>query len=184
MIAVGIGAVREYLEARRVVAQVLFGRRERARRVNQGAGGANRIVFQPGDDGGRLGQIGPVHQPGPRDIAAGISARSLANLSAVYTVYVWASAPASSGGASQSRTRDELADFEAAEDLLQWTVRAVHWAFDGHSQWGELSVVPEPVELANGVELKASLTVGFPLYDTPNTRVFPVGKTNKGTPPP
>lgn len=179
MIAVGIEGVRTYLAERRVVAEVAFGRRARARRLNQGIGGANRIVFQPGDDGGRLGKLAPTHQPGQREIAPDVTARSLVNWTTLYTVFVWAAAPASS-----ARVRDEADDFEAAEELLQWTVRAVHWAFDGHAQWGAVSLVHEPAELAHGVELRAELVVDFPLYDTPLTRVFPAGQASKGTPPP
>lgn len=173
MIAASVGPIREYFAAQGLGASVVFGRRAHPSRVNQGAGSANRVIIQPGDDGGRLGRIAPTHQPGPRDLGNNDVARSLANWEALYTVFVWAA----------SLSRGEEATFEAAEELFQWVVRAFAAVYPAEHAWGDIGLVVDPAVLVHGTELRVALTVRFPLYDVPLKRVFPSGQVNKGTPP-
>lgn len=173
MIAASVAPIREYFAERGLSTSVVFGRRAQAMRVNQGAGSANRVILQPGDDTGRLGRLAPAHQPGTRDLGDDVTARAIANWEALYTVFVWAAA----------ESRSEEATFEAAEELLQWTVRAFQRVFPAQHAWGDVMVLTDPAHLVHGTELRVALTFRFPLYDVPLTRVRPAGSVNKGTPP-
>lgn len=174
MIGVVVRGIEEYIRKHGVTASVVFGRREFARQTNQGPGSGNRIVIQPGDASGRLGKLAPTHQPGYRDLGGGFTARSLANWESLYLVRCW--------GVSTQR-RDEIEAFEQAERLLEHVIRAVHYACDGHHQWGEVSTPPSPTDLVHGVEIVAQLTIRFPMYSETAERVFPGVTVNKGSAP-
>lgn len=168
-----------YLARHGVPASVVFGRRERNRRLNQGPATGSRIVFVPGDPSGNLGKLGVANHPGQRSETVNLHgvdvtqrSRALRDWRVRMSVHVWV-----------HRGGSEADDFEAAEALLQWTVRAVHHSVTSWHEWGDVSV-SEPAEAHNGVELIAALTLNFALVDVPNTVVFPSANVNRGEPPP
>jgi len=63
-----VDGVRDYFSDHSVTANVSIGWNERTKQVNQGAGGANRVVFTPSDDSGRGGRLAGAHHVGSRDI--------------------------------------------------------------------------------------------------------------------
>lgn len=161
-----------------VTAQVEFGRRRRAMQINQGPGGANRVIFSPGDSSGKLGKIGAVHLPGPREAAA--RARSLADASAIVAVYVWACDPTKDPS-------DERAHWAAALDLQEWTIRAVHEVYGRNHTWGDWGMTPEPDVHVYGVELVSALTISFPFLSKAPAIDYPTSHVNKDlrtAPPP
>lgn len=164
-----VDRVQEYFTDHGVTAAVLLGRREVWRQDNQGPGGANRVVFSPGDKGGRFGQIAAAHQPGHRRTRG--NARSLVNREALFVVSVWA--------VDNSDVTNERLQFLAADDLLEQTVRAVHWAAGGHYAWSSCDVRPDPNEIAFGVEYVASLTFRYPLLDVEVPIGTPDNEINK-----
>ncbi len=62
---------------------VHFGWREAPKQVNQGAGGANRIVLQPGDPSGKVGDLSGGKMPGRNP-------PPVATLAEIGTLYLWA----------------------------------------------------------------------------------------------
>mgnify|MGYP003440126687 CR=1 FL=1 len=172
--------VRAYFEAHGVTAPVSFGTLEAARQGNFGPGAVGRVVFAvPEED---LGELQPVHQPGWREMPgtgdAASSARSLANWRVPYRAIVWAR------DVSHGAVRDEGAQLEAAEALLQWVVRALADVCDGHEQLGKVRrIKPVVRENAAGAGLEAEFTFGFPMLSVPYGTVIPTGKVNKGSAP-
>lgn len=144
--------VREYFEQHGVTASVLFGRKPRAQQMNQGVGQANRVIFQPGDDGGKFGKLAGTHQPGLRSDQG--NARSLVNFQCLLTVSVWA--------VDTTNLNDEGAHMCAAEDLFEHVVRAMADLRHGQHVWGAMTITPPPSERVFGVELRAELEYRFP----------------------
>lgn len=94
----------------------VFGWREAAKQINQGEGGANRIVIHPGlpgDKRGRFGSHESIRKPGrdPRSIATRIE---------IFTAYIWAK--------DASAMRDERAQWRAVRFLYDAFDRAVYLA--------------------------------------------------------
>ncbi len=158
-------ATADFFELNGVSAVVLGGRRERAKQLNQGPSGANRVVFEFGDDSGRVGRIVPTIKPGHRSVTSADGSRSIALFEMLYRVSIWA--------ADRDAPRDEHAQFSAAFDLLEQVVRAVQDAAEGNHTWGSVVVTPAPKELAFGCELRVELTHRFPIYDAPPAIAFP-----------
>ncbi|WP_437623385.1 hypothetical protein [Sorangium sp. So ce1151] len=94
-----------------VTAEVVFGRREPAKQVNQGAGRANRVVFAPGDDSGSLGGYEAPVKPGRNP-------RPLWDWTFVGRVYVWTFDPAA--------PNDEVAQWESLVELHDFVIEAIH----------------------------------------------------------
>jgi hypothetical protein len=94
-----------------ITAEVVFGRREVAKQINQGPGRANRVVFAPGDDGGSLGGYDAPVKPGRNP-------RSLWDWMFIGRVYVWAYDPAA--------PNDEAANWESLVDLHDLVLEAIH----------------------------------------------------------
>lgn len=163
-------AVAAWFVTNGVTAKVEFGRRRRAMQINQGPGGANRVIFSPGDPSGKLGKLGPVHLPGQREAAN--RARSIADAKALVTVYVWACDPTKDPS-------DERSHWSAALDLQEWTMRAVHEVYGRNHAWGEWEVTPEPDVHVYGVELVSALTISFPFLGKPPAIDFPTSAINK-----
>jgi hypothetical protein len=150
--------VREYFEANGVEANVVGGRREVARNINQGADRASRVVFGWGNEAGSLGRLSPTKWPGHRGEMSD-NARSLANVEFLYTVSVWARDKVS--------PEDDKAQFSATVALLEQVIRAVHEEAVGQYAWANLRLVRPTAERLFGCEVRAELTHLFPLYDAP-----------------
>lgn len=96
---------------------IVFGWREVAKQINQGDGGANRIVIHPGlpgDKRGRFGSHASIRKPG-RD------PRSLATRLEIFTAYIWAK-----DATDEPTLRDERAQWRAVRLLFDAFDRAVY----------------------------------------------------------
>lgn len=102
---------------------VVFGWREPVKKDNQGPGGANRVVVQPGDAGGKVGDLEGAKLPGrnPPPIATMIE---------VATIWMWAQDPNDSS---------ELGQWRAARRLHDVVVPIIIRTFRG--RWKQLSKV-------------------------------------------
>lgn len=164
-----VSDVRTYFAGAGVTANVVIGWKEAAKQDNQGPGRANRVVFVPSDPQGRGGNVtvpGP-QQPGMRSFGNPVdtAARALGDWERLLTVHVWA--------ADTTAPNDEEAQIEAVEDLFEWTLRAVHSSAKNNARWGAVDWLVSPVERQLGRELRAQLTFRHPLFDAPQTLIFP-----------
>lgn len=153
---------------------VVLGWRERTKQVNQGPGGANRVVFTPSDDSGRGGRIVGTQQPGPRTFGTApntITTRALFDWERQLVVSVWAF--------DRTKPTDEAAQIEAVETLFEWVVRAVQQTARANATWTDVTWTVEPVEHAFGRELRAGLIFRHPLFDAESDVAFPMGAITK-----
>jgi len=153
-------AVKQIFTDEGVSTTLVFGRREPARQVNQGPGGANRIVFSPGADG-KLGEYGPVVRPGRNP-------RSLGTLNDFVTVYCW--------GYDATQPQNDIAHYEAARLLHDVIFRALHIA--SHTtckcniKLSDPVWVQDKIEKNFGYELKFTLTIPSTIPDEAYTTVM------------
>lgn len=178
-----VATIKTFLAANGVTANVDVGWKKRTQQINQGPGGANRVVFTPSDDSGDGGTLTPPRFPGPRNVRDGTNV-VVANTRALLTwerkslVSVWA--------VDRTALTSETAQIEAVESLFEWVVRAVHsspGAF-GSVSWGDASwTVPE--ERSFGLEIRSSLSFSHPIFDQPRTLARPTGALTRAqyTPP-
>lgn len=104
-------AVRAQFVADDSDAVVVFGWKEVAKQINQGPGGANRIVFKPGDKSNKGGPVLAPDKPGRNP-------RPLYTLNELFDVYIWA--------VDARALDDELAQVEAARLLHDQVLRALY----------------------------------------------------------
>ncbi|MDB4996650.1 MAG: uncharacterized protein JWM74_4082 [Myxococcaceae bacterium] len=160
-----VKAVRAFFEDSQITAKVSLGWKERAKQDNQGAGGANRVVFTPSDDSGAGGRITAVRGVGDRldgDLAAGTaeSRRGLFNWERIFLVSVWAV-----DTSTLNDPENEEAQIEAVELLFEHVMQAVQ-AFAGQTaKWGDVRWTVTPLERTFGRELRASLQFKHPMFD-------------------
>jgi hypothetical protein len=172
-----VDSVRAYLDARFGPSErpvVALGWRERTKQINQGPGGANRVVFTPSDDNGRGGRIIGTQQPGARTFGTGqdkTTTRALFDWERTVIVSVWA--------LDRTKPTDEAAQIEAVETLFEWVVRAVQQSAYANAKWTDVNWTVEPVEHAFGRELRAGLIFRHPLFDSENDVAFPTGVITK-----
>lgn len=143
--------------------EVLTGYRERAKQLTQGGGGANRVIFLPGDPSGAAGKIAP-----PRDVGRQIltendvpiaEVRPVASWERQFTISVW--------GVDKDKPRDELAQSVATVALFEKTVQAIEQvahAGGPNLEWGSVSWTL-PREATFGSELLVSVQLAHPLMD-------------------
>lgn len=177
-----IKTVKEFFEANGVNTSVDVGWKKRPQGVNQGPGGANRVVFTPSaSDDGEAGELLPVRFPGDRNVRPApdekpiATIRSLLNWKRPALVSVWA--------VDLEKRDDEAAQIEATEALFEWVVRAVHSAPGafGEVEWGTAKWTV-PAERSFGLELRAGFTFSHPIFDKPRDIVYPTaGVVNRGT---
>lgn len=161
-----------YFASRGVTAGVSLGWRERTKQTNQGAGRANRVVFQPSDDSGDGGEIVSPSQPGDRVINDPSAARpfvgkvrALTDWKRLVIVSVWAW--------DESAPNDEGAQIAATESLFEWVQRGVQRAAFASARWGKMRWTVDPTERLFGRELLAQLTLQHPIYDEPSETAYP-----------
>lgn len=167
-----VESVREYFVDRNVTAHVSLGWKQPTQQINQGFGGANRVVFIPSDPSGKGGSLGGAAQPGDRRIGTDTSVRSLYNWERFVVVSVWA--------VDSSDPADEAKQIEAVESLFEWTVRGVHAFAANNARWGDVAWTTSPVEHVFGRELRAGLVFRHPIFDTPAVVVRPTLATPLG----
>lgn len=166
----GVVAMRKSVAAffadRKVSANVSLGWRDRTQQGNQGGpDGANRVVFELGEDAGKLAA---PHGPGDRyddDVTPTTSRIALANWEQALTVSVWAQDP--------SAPEDEEAQLEATENLFEWVIRAVHNFQPVQAVWGSVKRTVAPTERLFGLEIRAQLTLKHPMFDEAESIVYP-----------
>lgn len=162
-----IASVRTYFASNGITATVEAGWKRRAHQMNQGPGGANRVVFTPSaDENGGGGELSPPRFPGARGVANVATIRELANWNRRVLVSVWA--------VDLTATESEEAQIQAVESLLEWTMRAVKFAPGAFADavWGDTKWTP-PQERAFGLEIAVGLTFRHPIFDAPSDLVFP-----------
>ncbi len=167
--------VASFFAANGVTAAVSVGWRERDKVLNQGSGGANRVVFIPSSLTGDAGAIAPVRFPGDRNVRATAAdapiatIRSLGSWERTVSVSVWA--------ADRSDPTNESAQIEATETLLEWVMRAVHSAPGAFAdaQFGKVLMTPL-TQRSYGLELSVELSFKQPIFDVPRDLVYPTGK--------
>lgn len=182
-----VRGVAAYFGANMISAQVVAGWKARDRKDNAGPGGANRVVFMPGDfDAGAGGPkplpAGRISRNAPQNFPELTGdGRALAWWEYSATVSVWA--------VSIDRPQDEEAQIEAVEELLEQTVRAMHNAVDPATatpagfgnilEWGDAAWTLPPKEQAFGRELCFGFTLLVPLLDQPYGIAFPSPVVNR-----
>lgn len=181
-----VATVQGFLTDNGVTAKVEVGWKRRPRQDNQGALGANRVVFIPSDEKGDGGSLKPARFVGDRAIRDADSnhvadVRSLLNWERSVQVSIWAS-----DRTTPNDPNNEAAQVEAVETLFEWVVRAVHCAPGAFASvtWGDPKWT-EPVERSFGLELLVPLTFSHPIFDQPRELVFPSGAVSRAayTPP-
>lgn len=161
-----------------VTAAVLLGEREVARKINQGPGQANRVVFVPVG-----GKYGPPRNPGRNP-------RPLRTWLATAEVHVWAW--------DSTATDDEEKQYEAVWQLHDALIRAIYLKAHGTFEIANPRWTRTPIELKFGKEVVFDLEVQVPILDTPwptvaggtitpageGSMVFPQGVDSSGNPIP
>ena len=144
-----------------------FGWREPTKAINAGPGGANRVVFVPGDPSGAAGKIGPARNPGR-------SPRPIATKMELFTVYIWAY--------DVSAPENELKQYEANMFLYSQVSRAIYKAARGTFAEVSDSWIIGKTERRYGAERVLVYTLELEIPDTPwPTAPVPVtiGTTNR-----
>jgi len=134
---------------------VTFGRRERTKQINQGTGRANRVVFQPGDDGsGKMGTYAPPRNPGRLP-------RPLFTLREIAYVYCWAYDP--------TDPNNEQLQYEAAKLLHDQVLRAIYKSRVGHGtiQVKDPTLQAQKTERLFGYEIRFTLELESMVPDSP-----------------
>lgn len=121
-----------------------FGWREAPKQVNQGTGGANRIVLMPGDPNGKVGDIDDHKNPGR-------TPGQVATMSELGTLYLWAyDASAATDARVQWRAVRRL------HDVVIATLQATH-----SGRWKQVSkrFLRPDLERPFGAEIELVFTV-------------------------
>lgn len=142
--------VKEFFEEEDLGTSFVFGWGKAWEQLNEGRGGGNRIVWEPGDATGGLGNI-----VAPRRI--GGNPRQLANVQETFTVTIW--------GYDRTNKHDHRAQYIATRMLYDAWYRAMH-----HVGHGTFTIVSqtwvEPARLSNyGAAIQVVCTVRAPIID-------------------
>lgn len=141
---------------------VAYGEKARARQDNQGAGRANRVVFQLGREDGTIGQIEGAHQRGMRENSG--NARSIGNGRAIFTVWVWAR--------NSDSTNNELLQDDAAFSLQEKTMQALKAIVPGMHRWGKWDRTTR-TERSFGTEFRTEVEIQIPFLSEPVSLAHP-----------
>jgi hypothetical protein len=171
-----------FFVAQDISASVRVGWTARSRQDNQGPGGASRVVLIPGDfdattGAPRVQRAGRLDRDGPQNhVNLDPQLRALAWWHESVTCSVW--------GVDVERPKDEEAQIEATELLLEQTIQGLHNAVDpltntpagfaNLEDWGEPFWTLPPGEMAYGRELVFGFVLVVPLFDLPIDKGYPV----------
>lgn len=160
-------AVRDAGEALDPSLSVVFGAREPHKHVNQGEARAARVVFVPGDDGGKLGTY-----RSPR--RSGGNPRAVFDELALCRVFVWA--------ADRTDPRDELAQYRALRELREWVITTMRATAHGTFKLVGSRRVGEPSDVMFGAELVLDLEIEIPICESarPMAAGASLGSTTTG----
>ena len=155
--------VRAYFETKGRGSSVVFGRKERWIQINQGTGGANRVVFIPGRLKGEDGALIGVDGPGEIVKAGVVTPRALFLQSKIVTISIWAANETNDPSASV----DEVSQQQEIEQMFEWVIRGVRRSPAGaaNAEWGALAYNSAPNEIRFGTEYLAELEVGTQYFD-------------------
>jgi len=153
----------------------VFGWREAPKQTNQGSGEANRVVLQPGDPNGKVGELTGAKLPGRNP-------PPIATLIEIATLFMW--------GYDGTDPTSDLLQYRAARRLHDIVIPIVIRTFRGH--WKQVSstwMKPE-TEQRFGAELQVVIAVEAMIPDdvVPEaaggtvTNVQPTIAANGGTP--
>ena len=140
-------------------ANVVFGARELAKRINYGPGQANRVVFVPGDEKGAIGEYGPAVKSRPRSFEGINTPRTLFTLGEIFRVFCWAF--------DGTNPESERAQYVAARFLHDQVVRALYKTSYGNFVLTKPTIVPQGVERKFGCEIVITLLVTAKIPDDP-----------------
>lgn len=169
-----VASVKTYFASHGVNAGVHLGWQARYRVINQGPGQANRVVFTPGDDNGAGGKILAPRRVGQQHVGPDDSIRALYDWDRLVMLSMWASDPTANG---DEEVR-EAATYEALEDLVEWTCRAVYASAHADVVMGEVRLTVPP-ERAYGLEARIGMSFRHPLFDVASDLVSPQGAVSK-----
>lgn len=136
--------VQAYFAARPEI--IRFGRAEVTQQANQAATRAQRVVFVPGDDTGKLGVLAHVREPSAR------APRAIHRWDELATVHVW-------GRNATAPRNDEQAHYRACWDLFELVCRALRSSAAARYTLSEPRRVLGPVEASFGYALTFGLQV-------------------------
>lgn len=161
-------------------ANVVFGKRESTKQINQGTGRANRVVFSPGDPAGKAGSYtgAKVTRKGP-SFAGRKASKSLGTFLEKATVYCW-----SVDATTAAALNDESKQYDAARLLHDQVIRAIYRSPNvGHGtfkisgpQW-----VQDKVERRFGAEIMFQLEFEAMIPDEPGLGPLPTAIVNPTT---
>jgi hypothetical protein len=151
--SVFVDRMRAYLEAHQVDAEFLAGWLQRPKQGTRAGG--NRIVVAPSDEGGRGGRILPPKGPGVR-VTETQAWRPLACWEIDLACYVWAT--------DKTSEEDQVS---ATFRLMQWAMRAITNASDGHHTFGDTTWTRPETLTQLGRELKLTFTLRTHVIDVP-----------------
>jgi hypothetical protein len=176
-----VRGVEAFFKAQGVTASVDVGWTRRSRQDNQGPGGANRVVFIPGEFDAspsppKVLRYGELDLEGEQNqVTLAPRLRTIAWLHGAYTCSVWA--------ADASAPTDERKQIWRTKQLLRWTLQAMQNAVDplteqpvggANLQWGgTLAWTLPPGEQAFGRELCFEFRLLEPQHDVPIATAYP-----------
>lgn len=175
--------VRSYFDQKSSGVNVVFGRRERWKQINEGTQGANRVCVIPGrvpsgDDGALEGPVGPGELIEIEDDEAVGIPRALSNQVRIVTFSMWAADTDNDPGAREERAQQEI-----IEQFFEWVQRAVKRSIAGRANavWGPCRYNAEPREIRYGVEYLAELALEAQWFDdTPEAATAQGVAVNRG----
>lgn len=180
LLALALG-VERYFAANAILATVGVGLQERSFALNQGPGGASRVVLIDGDfDGSEAPRVldGGALNRATRSL--NLNPRELAQWERLITVSIWGV-----DYSSEAALRDTRKQIAAASKLLERTIQALHcgaYADANGDQanagladlvWQKIRITHPPVEMGFGQEYLLTLVHREPLFDAPVGIAFP-----------
>lgn len=184
--------VRAYFTAKSITAKVFvsFGK-ERWKQINQGTGGANRVVFVVGGIDGKGGKYDKkfgVRGPGGRadydtttptaPVTSNIDPRPIISDAGQYLVSTWANAKEDDTTLDGDTLEEKI--ICAEQNLFEALVQAVQVTAFKAANWTEYEWNVEPKELRFGIERLSTLELAGVYYDRGMPIVFPEGKVDRG----
>lgn len=163
---------------------VASGFKERAKQINQGSGGANRIVFIPGDPkSGKGGQYDAIRGPGLRPVYAASDVtqvapvgyvRAIVDRARTIFVSVWSY--------DATAAENEHAQLIANDSLTQWAERAIAAVGLANLEWVNFAYSLPGIR-SFGLETLIQLRLQEPSFDVPIDTAYPAGPpvVSKGT---
>lgn len=177
-----VDGVRQYFLSQDYDAEVTsLGWKQRDMILNQGPGGANRIVFYPGfEPGGRSGSGGNLDRDKRPSTT---NPRALLTWHKPITMSVWA--------VDKTDTDNDELQFEALETLLERAVQGVqfstHQDADGNVthnglasiEWGSVRWTIPPNEMRFGQEVLVEFVQLCPIFAKTVDMAFPLGRVTR-----